>query len=410
MKKNNLIAPAFCALFFGGVAIANYEPTVTMRGEVLEANANVDVMTFDTSKKTKNIEANDILISSSEATPVLEKVADLSQKYTSMDSYVYVASDSSLYSDDSAESDVLSTLTYGEYVHCVGYDKYAINGFYKVDINGTIGYIQVSNTTEDILFKAEDKTVYAKENIAVYRTKDCNEQINSVDQFKSIHVSSSNYQIGIYEVKLSDGSVGYVKFDDVSTEMLFDATTKTMYAKSNIGAFETYSDASNTINNFSTYDEVNVIGLSENWAKVQVGDSVAYVKSSELQESIPKAMTAVKFAYSMLGVPYVWGGTSTRGTDCSGLTLQCYAAAGIGLPRTAAQQNGCGTKVSLSDIQPGDLITWSNSGYGVEHVGIYVGGGNMIHASSGRGQVMVSNVSQYASHTQLVSVVRVTND
>lgn len=92
------------------------------------------------------------------------------------------------------------------------------------------------------------------------------------------------------------------------------------------------------------------------------------------------AAAAVAAAESQLGVPYVWGGeTPGVGFDCSGLTQWAWGQAGVSIPRTAQDQYDAIAHVSLSDLQPGDLVFWSD-GSGVSHVGMYVGGGSVIHA------------------------------
>jgi cell wall-associated NlpC family hydrolase len=91
------------------------------------------------------------------------------------------------------------------------------------------------------------------------------------------------------------------------------------------------------------------------------------------------AAAALAAAESQIGVPYVWGGESPGGGfDCSGLTQWAWRQAGVDLPRTAAAQYGAVAHIPLSDLQPGDLVFW---GYGgIDHVGIYVGGGEVVHA------------------------------
>ena len=91
------------------------------------------------------------------------------------------------------------------------------------------------------------------------------------------------------------------------------------------------------------------------------------------------AGTALAAAESQIGVPYVWGGESPgRGFDCSGLTQWAWRQAGVSLPRTAAAQYDAIAHVPLSDLQPGDLLFW---GYGgISHVGMYVGGGDIVNA------------------------------
>ena len=87
----------------------------------------------------------------------------------------------------------------------------------------------------------------------------------------------------------------------------------------------------------------------------------------------------VGIAQRYLGVPYVYGGASPSGFDCSGLSMYCYAQIGIGLSHGATDQQHASTPVPLNALQPGDLVFFGNAGYSY-HVGIYVGGGSMIHA------------------------------
>lgn len=95
------------------------------------------------------------------------------------------------------------------------------------------------------------------------------------------------------------------------------------------------------------------------------------------------------------GVPYVFGGTSPSGFDCSGFVRYVFASAGISLPRTADAQFDAGKPVSLSRLQPGDLVFYTTYAEGASHDGIYIGDGKFLHASSSRGVVVDSMDSSY---------------
>jgi cell wall-associated NlpC family hydrolase len=92
----------------------------------------------------------------------------------------------------------------------------------------------------------------------------------------------------------------------------------------------------------------------------------------------------VTAAEKMLGLPYVWGGESASGVDCSGLVALAYKAAGITLPRISFQQANSGTRIDLAHARPGDLIAWDNSprNPGADHIAIYLGGGKIIEAAA----------------------------
>ena len=108
--------------------------------------------------------------------------------------------------------------------------------------------------------------------------------------------------------------------------------------------------------------------------------------------------SVVDYATQFVGNPYVWGGTSlTNGADCSGFVQSVYANFGVSLPRTSYEQQNAGTEVSYADAQPGDLICYGG------HVAIYMGNGQIVHASNSQDGIKISNDATYRT---IVSVRR----
>ena len=97
-------------------------------------------------------------------------------------------------------------------------------------------------------------------------------------------------------------------------------------------------------------------------------------------------------ALRWLGTPYVYGGTGRRGIDCSSLIQHSFAACGVQLPRTAAQQARLGTAVAPADLRAGDRLYFSASGTRIDHTGLYMGNGLFVHASGSGHRVMISNL------------------
>src|SRR3954451_25168525 len=121
------------------------------------------------------------------------------------------------------------------------------------------------------------------------------------------------------------------------------------------------------------------VALSPLPAQANTGVTTAAVAAAPTAAPTQAAQIAVDTALAQLGKPYVWGGAGPNSFDCSGLAQYAYAAAGIAMPHSSRMQSTLGTPVSTADLQPGDLLFFYSP---VSHVGMYIGNGQMVHAST----------------------------
>ena len=120
-------------------------------------------------------------------------------------------------------------------------------------------------------------------------------------------------------------------------------------------------------------------------------EEAARIAEEQAANTATLGQAIVDYACQFIGNPYVWGGTSlTNGADCSGFTQSVMANFGISIPRVAADQAYSGTPVSLSEIQAGDLLFYEGGG-GIGHVTIYMGNGQVVHASTSDTGIIISD-------------------
>lgn len=169
-------------------------------------------------------------------------------------------------------------------------------------------------------------------------------------------------------------------------------------------------------------EELEVIEVEDDWVKVGLDDEEVFVSAEyvEVSSELSTAITMTELLYGQgvsdvrvdlcqyakefLGNPYVWGGTSlTKGADCSGFVMSIFKKYGVSLPRNSRSQANSGTTISVSEAKPGDLIFYGN-GKSINHVAIYIGGGQVIHASSPKTGIRISNVS-YRTPVKAVRVL-----
>ena len=165
-----------------------------------------------------------------------------------------------------------------------------------------------------------------------------------------------------------------------------------------------------------------VVSIEDEWCEIESGEIKGYISSEylltgekanekaeelmtegvELETAITmmeyrygKGVTDIQmeiceYARQFVGNPYRWGGTSlTKGADCSGFTLSVYANYGVSLPHSSKAQANCGTRIDLSELQPGDLVFYG--GKNIHHVAMYIGNGQVVHASNARDGIKISS-------------------
>lgn len=340
-----------------------------------------------------------------------EKLADLSQKYTERKTGKYTKSKKAdVFLNDNTESEKAATLIYGEYIPVIGDDIYNKNGWYKVQLpDGTPGFVLKKHLTSDILFQDYDDKKYINGDIPVYKGYGMKKEIQTIHKNDIVIVTGKNDELGLYQIKTSAGK-GYIYQDNTSDEMVFAEEETVLYSrKNNNPVYESPDRKSEVIRTFNKHNGIRIVGFAKNWVKIRINnEQTGYMEAKSFTNKCPQAKKAVAYAYSLLGTPYVWGGESPEGTDCSGMTLQCYAHAGITIPRTAATQYYCGVRLDFDQARPGDLLIWAGHNDGrITHVGLYVGNDTMIHASSTYHQVVETSASRYMTHSQLMGVIRV---
>jgi cell wall-associated NlpC family hydrolase len=134
--------------------------------------------------------------------------------------------------------------------------------------------------------------------------------------------------------------------------------------------------------------DISQIRINNGFDNISRTGPKGYAIAGNFSSNHPMVATALTW----MGTPYVYGGESRRGIDCSALVQNSFASNGIRLPRTAAQQARVGRVVQTSELQPGDRLYFSASGTRIDHTGLYMGDGLFVHASGTGRRVIVSNL------------------
>lgn len=169
-------------------------------------------------------------------------------------------------------------------------------------------------------------------------------------------------------------------------------------------------------------EQLEVASVDGEWVCVNLDDEQVFVSAEyvKIEEKLAEAVSMtellygegvsdmrvdlVQYAKQFLGNPYVWGGTSlTKGADCSGFVMSVFKKYGYNLPHSSAAQGNSGKKISMAEAKPGDLIFYGKNG-SINHVAIYIGNGQVIHASSPKTGIKISSYN-YRSPMKVVRVI-----
>lgn len=252
----------------------------------------------------------------------------------------------------STEADVLTKLNHGTQVEVL---SSAQNGWYQISYRDITGYVSsdylVVETSEEAVSAAAapSPTTVAAETPAV----------TVYDEIKYGKVTASSLNVR------SGAGTDYDKVDSLAMGKVVELT-----------------------------------GECDGWYQIESGyisaEYVTIVDASEATSS-SKGQEIADYALTFVGYPYVYGGSSPKGFDCSGFTTYIYKQFGYSINRTASNQLDNGTAVSMSELQPGDLVFFKKSGSGskrASHVGIYIGNNQFVHASTSTVGVIISGMDE----------------
>lgn len=294
--------------------------------------------------------------------------------------------------------------------------------------------------------------VIIKNNTSLYLRPLINSKVkNSIEQNKNAEIIALTKKWAYVN---TESGIGWVKLDDISTkeqaqekksESNKTETTslnKTGYiSSSGINFRKEPNTDSEILRVFVQNASVKILEETGDWYKVTYKDQTGYVlktyvsdkkqeTTSRSAESRKKSTNQAKtediqtittsssgtekgkeianYAKQFVGKKYVYGGSSPSGFDCSGLTMYVYKKFGISLPHSATSQSKLGVAVSKSNLQPGDLVFFTNyrTGKGIGHVGVYIGSNKFVHASTEKTGVITSSLSGSGYAKRYVKAVR----
>lgn len=331
-----------------------------------------------------------------------------------------------------------SSTSYGELkngtkVNVVGVSS----GWYKVTYNGKTGYIHPDYIT---LASSSAGTAIAPSNTVTSTTGTagtvkCSSSVNLRSEANTSSSILAELKNGTAVTVVStangwckvncSGKTGYIKQDYVSTTGLASnntsastGTAAVVKCSSTVNFRSAASTSSTVLGELKNGTAITVLSTSNGWSKVSYAGTTGYISADYLVTASSgtaitpsntaasvsisaKRQSVLNYAAQFLGVPYVYGGSTPSGFDCSGFTSYVFKNTVGSIPRVAQAQYDATTRVSRDDLLPGDLVFFGSSTSSISHVGIYVGSNQFIHAPSTGDVVKYSSLTgSYATRYQ----------
>lgn len=303
---------------------------------------------------------------------------------------------------------------------------------------GVASFLKAQNkTTEEYIVAAKDlNSGYGYNVLGIANTEDNNLNIRETPSTEGKLVGKLPRYAACEVLKIEDGWAhitsgkveGYVSMDYLATgaeAKKLAAQELTLTAIVTCDALRVREEPSTdapVITQIPNGEQLEVAEVEGEWVRVYLDDEEVYVSAEyvKVEEKLNEAITMtellygqgvsdvrvdlVQYAKQFLGNPYVWGGTSlTKGADCSGFVLSIFKKYGYNLPHSSVSQGNSGRKISMSELKPGDLIFYGKNG-SINHVAIYIGNGQVIHASSPKTGIKISSYN-YRTPIKAVQII-----